>query len=352
MFRRNRSRHHVTSWILSCALIASALLTAITAWRGPGGLPPTDERGDAGDVPFAITGSHPRPESLLDVVGPTLTGLVDQPATAAAVPRNPWRIPRGTSDRPDRKQGHQIHVVYLVPSDRKGQALDRKGVLDDSVRSLTRWMRRESGYKWRFDTFGFQPAGSDEPVAAVDVTFVRGERPAHEVDTVTAIWRELERSGLPEPDKRYLVYAATPSEGHYCGQSFFPRTQDPGDVGFAAVVFLDGPAGCRARSFAPNRRSPSWAESIAVHELLHNEGAVQRTAPHDCRSVISTHVCTPNLVLRVGADPEERDVLFTYVVAGLSGLVLDLGRDDYFDHPHSFRDLIDSPYMVRAARHQ
>jgi hypothetical protein len=342
---RNRARR-IAGVTVTAALLATATLAGILAAGAPGG----HEHQRAGR--YLVMGSRPRPDGLLGTLGKTVTGLVDTTVAPAAPRRNPWRIPRATADRPDRKSGPQIHAIYLVPSDRKGGALDRKGILDDSVRAISRWMRRQSGYKWRFDTFAFTPAGTDEPVAATDVTYVRAERPASELGTINAIWAELERKGLTEPEKRYLVYAVAPGAQGYCGQSFYPQTQDPSDVGPAAVVFLDSPEGCHARSFAPNRRTPSWAETIATHELFHNEGAVQRTAPNDCKALISTHVCTPILVLRVGQDPQEKDVMFTYVVAGLARLVLDLGRDDYFDHSHAYRDAIDSPYVVRAVRHQ
>jgi hypothetical protein len=87
-----------------------------------------------------------------------------------------------------------------------------------------------------------------------------------------------------------------------------------------------------------------------MQEMIHNDGQVTLTAPHDC--VVSLlafgHVCTGPLWASPATDPESTDVMFPYVGLPLNEKQLDADNLDYFRHPFPFRDLEDSPYLTAA----
>ena len=237
-----------------------------------------------------------------------------------------------------------MHVVYLTTTDQPAPALDRLGMLEDSVRAQDAWMREASGLRWRLDVFEFRVRGQRRPVRAVDVTFVQAGVPSEQLTTLADIRGVLEAKGLDQPGKRYLVYAAVDA-GPVCGEGEYPLSSDPAVVGAYSAVYLFSDAGCGSLDLAADRRSPSWAETIAQQELMHNDGAVPMTAPHDCKPTATAHVCTPGLVA-TGLDPETRDVMFPFASGPLSDKQLDLGRDDYFRHGLPHRDLADSPHLA------
>lgn len=236
-------------------------------------------------------------------------------------------------------------------ADKPDEALDTLGVLEDSVRSQNRWMAEESGLRWRFDTFTFTAThggtGEQHAATAIDVSFVRSELPAAELDDGFAIRDELARLGFYDQDKRYLSYVAGGSGG-VCGDAIAPILVAPDEVGDGkyAQVYLDSIEGCGARGFAQNPLEPSLTEAIAQHELVHNDGMVRLGAPHNC-AISAFHICTGPLALYPGLDPEEPDLMYPFAGRSLAVKVLDRGRDDYFgDLP--YRGLEASPYLEPA----
>lgn len=293
------------------------------------------------------SGSLPLGDTLIenghDSAG--LLGLLGGSSTGSLTQRYAWQIPRATNDRPDQKTLHQLHPIYLVPSDKTTQALDINGIIDVSVRSINYWMRQQSGLKWRLDTFSFTPKGYSQRVSAIDVTYVKSAKPASSLNTVTEVAAELQGRGFNHPRKRYLVWVASDGRG-YCGEGEYIYSSGPDSYMRFTSVFLDGPATCRARSWAANPSSPSWTETIAAHEMLHNEGGVPPRAQHHCGSSMG-HVCGSILGV-LGLDAERGDVLYKFLVAPLSSLSLDRGRDDYFGHNQNYRDIIDSRFLKRV----
>lgn len=259
--------------------------------------------------------------------------------------RYPWLIPRARRDRADERKGRVVHVAYVVPSDFPDQRLDRFGILEDSLRAQNHWMRRKAGLEWRLDTFRFRANGKRR--RAVDVTYVASRRPAAQLQTLDDVIEVLRDRGMKIGRKRYLAYVATDAGG-VCGEAEFPVVPEEGSFGQYTALYMYSAAGCGGQSFASGPKKGSWAEAIAQHELIHNDGAVPLVAPHDCRPAFIGHVCTPGAVLFAGLDPEERDLMFPFASGPLRKKKLDLGRDDYFRHPFPYRDLANSPFLVRA----
>ncbi len=272
------------------------------------------------------------------------------PAAGESAPgsRYPYAIPRSTVDRPDTQGGRLVHVVYFLPADKPDESLDVAGVLDVSVAAQNAWLARESGgLKWRFDTFSFDATvdGATQRITAYDVTFVRSSRPASELHDISTIDDELVAAGLTQTDKRYLIYAAVDGNGS-CGSAYYPLGQPTNSAadGKYAGVYLDSVAGCSARDFATSVGSPGMTETIAQQEIMHNDGVVPLSAPHQCLPNYF-HVCTPGLAL-TALDPERFDILFPFVGVPLRDKKLDLGRDDYFQALGTIRDLARSPFLT------
>lgn len=289
---------------------------------------------------------------------PITVGLLPDPGRLAAAPeatplqsRYPWAIPRTTADRPDLTPDPTVHVIYLLPAGEPDEQLDTLGILEDSLRAQNVWMRDQTGRQWRLDTFEFSAfdsaLGAERTVEAVDVTFVRSELPASELNGGFAIADELARLGFDDEGKRYLSYVASDGRGA-CGDAIAPVLLAPESTGDGkyAQVYLDSPEGCGTRAFATDPTDPSFSEAVAQHELVHNDGMVRVGAPHHCLASVM-HICTGVLALGLELDPEYRDLMFPYVGPPLPEKVLDRGRDDYFgDLP--YRGLEASPYLEPA----
>lgn len=309
---------------------------------------PAGARTDAAprqDVAIARTFADPLFEAGTDEAGASSPGQ-----------RYPWRFPRSAVDRPDEVSGRQLHLVYVIPSNMPDDRFDELGALEDSARSMNAWMLEQTGdLRWRFDTYTFEwddPATPEEDpveIEAIDVTTILSTKPGNQLTGVGNVEDELEAHGLNDPNKRYLAYVAS-NYGGVCGDAWWTLSPTGGFDGRFSAVYLYSSAGCRARDFAPDAGTPSYTESIAMQEMIHNDGQVTLAAPHDC--VVSPlaygHVCTGPLWASSSLDPESKDVMFPYVGLPLSQKLLDADHLDYFRHPFPFRDLDTSPYLETA----
>jgi hypothetical protein len=255
---------------------------------------------------------------------------------------------RATADRPDTTSLAQIHTIYFVPSDGTDNALDIDGTLENALAAMNQWFGNETGgRRMRLDTYSVK--GAVRP----DITFVRGlkttaEYSADEAGAFTAITSELaERGWSAYPGaKRYLVYYEGPAESAgICGTAFLTLGS-----GFAqwSVVFLGAAPGCGARDFGTPETGAGTSESIAVQEMLHNEGQTVPEAIHHC-AANQFHICTAQVgsqltLIDRGLDPESVDALFPYVTFALKDKKLDKDRDDYYNHPFLHRDFAFSPF--------
>lgn len=332
--------------IVSVACLGAVLAASVATWADPS--PEAEPR-------FTIHRT----------VAPAVSEEIEPPPVGSYEQRYPYPIPRAFADRTDERGGRQIHFVYMVPNDRPDEHLDELGVLENSVRSVNAWMAQRTGLRWRLDTFTFtwdDPATPEEdpaPIQAVDVTFVFVDRPGSELATLDAVQQELTARGLDRTEKRYFTYVASDG-GPACGVSRTPLYPGQEPVGwdpyvegkYAQIHLFSNPA-CRSREFATGPAAPSWAEAIVLHEIVHNDGHLVAYAPHSC-SPANGHPCRPFNNVTIGddellpSDPERVDVMYPTATVPLSEKVLDVGNDDYFRHPFTWRDLEDSPYLEPA----
>jgi hypothetical protein len=302
----------------------------------------------------AVSDRDPAPElAVTQILAPAGAQAAEEEAQGALVgQRYPWLFERTEVDRPDEKTGRQLHVIYLVPAAAPDDRLDELGIIEDSMRSMNVWMKQQTGnQQWRYDTYTFQPAGSPTPVEAVDVTFVASDKVGSQLTGVGAVQAELEAKGFDDPNKRYLSYVAS-NAGGVCGDAWYPTAPDAAPVdGKYSDIYLYSSAGCRAREYAPNATTPSYTESIAMQEMIHNDGIVPLTAPHDCLVSLLAfgHVCTGPLwaadVVGQGLDPERFDVMYPYVGLPLNEKKLDEDHLDYYRHLLPYKDLEQGLYL-------
>lgn len=270
--------------------------------------------------------------------------------------RYPWRIPRTSVDRPDERSGRLLKFVYIVPAGMPDDQFDEKGIMEDSARSMNVWTKAQANKQWRLDTFTFQwddpETEEEDPISinAVDVAFIQSTRNSAGLDSVSEVEAELVSLGFNQNNKRYLSYVAA-NAGGVCGDAWW--TLDPSAGAFDGQysdVYLYSSSGCRARDFAPNATQPYFTETIAMQEMIHNDGAVPMSAPHNC--VVSLlaygHVCTGPLNVTPTLDPESTDVMFPYVGLPLNQKFLDADRLDYYGHPFPTRDLEQGLYLENA----
>jgi hypothetical protein len=250
-------------------------------------------------------------------------------------------------------KGRLVHVLYFVPADGQDKALDTSGVLDCSVRAWDRWfLEQTKDLRWNIDTFTAKVGGGKRRFA--DVTFVSSRLTSAELEGF-ALDDELQRLGFSDPNKRYLSYVEA-DRGSVCGEAAYPLVAGAEPVdGRYAHVFVGGP-GCYSDQFGiPGK--PLWNETVAMQELLHNDGVVPIGAPRSCLFDLGLgmgHVCTGPLAPLTGPnatdlDPERFDVMFPFLYAPLHYGVLDRGNDDYFRHGLPLlRDLEKALYLKRT----
>ena len=240
-------------------------------------------------------------------------------------PKLAWE--RTANDLPDDFIGHQIHVMYVLPSDGVDENLAKNGTLARSVSTFQRWLvGQTNGHQLRLDTYG----------GALDITFFRLSRTDSQIASHGAFVRdqiesELVSAGFNHPNKIYAVYYGGGST-FSCGGGAWPP-ELPGEV---AALYLKGtPPGappCATNSFASSEDGPGYLEFAMLHEILHTIGIVASCAPHH---TLSGHVSdSPNDLMYAGSLPWQPSIL-------------DTGRDDYFRHNNaSCLDLANSPYMT------
>ena len=275
-------------------------------------------------------------------------------ATSEATPQaDCMTLPRATSDRPDFDSGRQVHVIYLVPSDAADDQLDTDGTLECSLRAQQEWIAQQSdGLEWRLDTFLLetQVGGETRTVAAPDITFVASPQPAKNLEGAGPVTDELEARGFDDPDKRYLTYVASGSGGGRCGDAWYPLPFSEPWSGQYSQVYLDAAEGCGSRQFGVPG-APSYSETIAQQELIHNDGMTPPGAPHGCLLGFPpgmAHVCTVAIPIPE-LDPERFDVMYPFAGVPLVEKKLDIGDDDYFRHPWPYRDLANTPFLRPVA---
>jgi hypothetical protein len=239
-------------------------------------------------------------------------------------------LPRSTKDRKDGSRSPQIHLIYAVPLDGEDRGLDTDGTIVRSVQASRRWFQEASnGRDLRFDDFKGE----------LDITFVRLSKTDAQISARGIFVRDeieklLRAKGFKKANKIYAVFYDG-SSTQACGGGSWP----PVLKGSVAALYLrgeiPGARPCGDNPFAPDEDSPGYWEFVLVHEVLHTLGFVATCAPSH---VLSGHVGDDNEDLMYAGDQPWMPSL------------LDVNRDDYFDHSNGrCPDLLDSKFLLPAA---
>jgi hypothetical protein len=179
----------------------------------------------------------------------------------------------------------------------------------------------------RFDLFAFP--GCTTRFGDLDLGFARLPRPGSAYADLNLQQLNTDLAAFAPQNVKNLVYYDGPTtEPFVCGTSS-RSAQSGGLVGFS-YVWLQ--ADCDV-----DVGSGNLTAEVAVHELVHNLGAVPTGAPHECPAPDDGHVCDSN-----------SDLLYPFVTSGASliGEILDVGRDDYYGHSGSWWDVQDSQWLM------
>jgi hypothetical protein len=248
--------------------------------------------------------------------------------TAHASTPVPWcGTTSSRTDRlPDATSAYAVHVVYVRPASAPDRFLEfAPRIVGDAAAFDAWWRSQDSARTPRFDLFPVSACAST--FGALDISNVQLSTG---VSSIGSAFQEIRRVaaeiGFNEAEKAYLVYYDGPTgqvgQDHVCGQG---ARRSGFDLPGLAVVYLDSCDADQGDSLRP---------VVAMHELVHVFGAVERAAPNACQS---GHVCD------FGLD------LMTAVLTGeeLEAHLLDSGRNDYYGHGGTWTDVQDSAFLER-----
>lgn len=330
-------------------LVVLGLVACMRVDRGGAPVDADTSTSTTANTTASTTGPAPASESA---TASTTGGLADSSGTAEAssggLPEGPPSCPerRSELERPDDSPDPQVRILYVVPSDGTDEGLDTDGTICSSVLSWWQWLEGEAdGRTLRLDTAD----------GVLDIGFVRlpltdaqlhGTAAIADIDTGFAyvrdrIERELRTLGVLEAHKLYAVYYGGTSE-YACGGGAHP----PELVGQVGAMYLGGQIpGFAACSDAPWGQAdlvPRYIEYAMLHELVHSLGVLDPAAPHEHSAghAFDDAEPSPERDLMYSARPGHADPPWGVYAPG--GLVLDLGRDDYFEPP--------DPALVDLAR--
>jgi hypothetical protein len=314
-----------------------------------GGEPAGDATGEAGTTGTTMATTDGGGTTGGTSSGGTSSGGVDG-SSSGGPPEGPT-CPRARTeiDLPDDSPDPQIRALYVIAQDGADDRLDVGGALCNSVLAWTQWLYEETeGRHLRLDTQD----------GALDIGFVRlaltdaqmhGSSAALDIDTGYAfvrdrIERELSQAGLLAPGKIYAVYYGGTSE-YACGGGAWPPALD----GQVAAMYLGGEIRgyppCDDAPWGQPDLVPRYIDYAMLHEVMHTLGHVTGDAPneHSDGHVFDLARAEPQRDLLYTPRPDTGDPPWG-VYEG--GLVLDLGRDDYFEHGDPLRpDLSRSVFL-------
>ena len=273
------------------------------------------------------------------VVALALGLLVPPPTPAHAAPLpDAWCGTDATSaDRPDTVAGNQVHVVYARPRNEPDRFGEMASAIARDLAGVDAWWQGQDPTRApRFDLAAFP--GCDSEFGALDVSNVvlDGDSSEFAVDDPvfgSRVGESLAHAGLDDPTKKYFVYYDGPGSQGICGVS--GTSPFTGGAFTASYVFIRAIPGCTAGGGIGTGNA--WPARTAAHELVHtlNASFTPDGAPHGCED--HGHVCD-----------SVADVISTgtaHPSAFLSDAVLDVGHDDYYDHPGTWWDVRDSPWL-------
>ncbi len=211
-----------------------------------------------------------------------------------------------------------MHEIYAIPSDGTDRLSALVGTqMQTDAEIIDGWWRGQDPSRTpRFDTLGFSCGPQ------LDISLVKLNSTAAELQPIGSrfgrIIAGLSAAGFGSNVTKYVVYYDGPNDGsNICGEGAGSAEGEG-----VAIVFVNACAG------VPN-------SVVAAHELLHSLGALPSPGPpHPCPGD-DGHPCDSPL-----------DILYPSANGtDLSGLTLDVGRDDYYGHSGSWFDIQDSRWL-------
>lgn len=254
---------------------------------------------------------------------------------------------RSLTDRPDDSQLLQVRALYVLPSDLADEALDTSGRICTSMRVLSSKLEALAGRRLRLDTqngvldIGFARLGRTDAE-------LHGTVPDFDVERGHAYVRErIERSladaGVLKPGKLYAVYYGGTSRWA-CGGASYPPTLPGQVVAMYLKARLAGAVACEASPWGTSLTQAHYFDWAMLHDLLHGLGVV----PSSGRN----HHSFGHVFDSSSADAQ-RDLMYQprsaqdpfWATDDARGLLLDVGRDDYFAHDGGWLDLARSAFL-------
>ena len=222
---------------------------------------------------------------------------------------------------PNVASGYPTHWIYATPSDEADGFTTYANVMQSDAESIDAWWRSQDPTRMPRNDLAQFSCGTQ-----LDLTQSRlsesGAELSGEDTRFVRIAEALVALGFSSRHTKYVVYYDGPGHPHICGEG---GSHEDG-YGYA-IVYV------RACTGVP----PS---TTATHELLHTLGAVPTGAPHDCAQPMDGHVCD-----------DAYDMMYPFGdETPITGLSLDTGRDDYYEHAGSQLDIQDSPWLVQLDR--
>jgi Divergent InlB B-repeat domain len=291
---------------LRTALVALLMTCAVVAVSAAGAQP--------------RIGTFPRSDALTRAAAVRIAARL--PGDVAQREAATWCGSSAQNDRtPNVVAGHPAHWIYAIPSDGSDRLASVAGTMQTDAETIAAWWQgQDASREPRDDLAQFSCR------TQLDVSSLRLQHSSSQLspldDRFAAIVADVASAGFASRFVKYVVYYDGPAPSNICGQG----GGFPDGVGYA-VVYMQT---CQ----------PVPSSVIAIHELVHAYGAVPTGAPHMCPAPNSGHVCDA-----------QQDLMYPTVDGSpLSGLTLDVGRDDYYGHAGAWLDIQDSPWLVQRDR--
>jgi hypothetical protein len=240
------------------------------------------------------------------------------------------RTTEDTADAAFPSTAAQIKVVYAYPSDLPDRSATWSDSLQADVSRIEQYLALQSGGRraLRFDM------GTNCGAQYVDVQVVPLPQPrSYYLDDFDNIANDVHAALAPAaaPRNVFILADGASSSGVYgIGEVYdnAPGTDrpDPGNVhnaGYLTGIMFVTPSTTASAS--------GWQPTVMLHEITHNLGGVQWTAPHET----SYAHCTDGEDVMCYADGSPEGAAYNPNVCPIAGGAIpqtyDCGHDDYFD---------------------
>lgn len=221
-------------------------------------------------------------------------------------------------------KGARVQVVYLRKPSHPALNAERTQYLQD-VATASSTIMDYSAHKTGGSVKVRWVRNPDCTISVKEIVTAQSAK----LNTFAGAQKAMEAAGRKSNDRKYMVFLGinheswNPSVGGACGYG----------TNYRGIMYSDGPAQNNINNtrtgygfiWYGNQRS-CWTAPVAVHELSHNLGAVQDTAPH---STGAGH-CTDGYDVMCYDDTGPNEYTNTACPSLSSMYVLDCGNNDYF----------------------